>query len=89
MGTGGHRELDDADGRVIAVLGEKLDNLIDNVKGWRDSATLDRQEIMVLVKDHERRLVRIERLYWLIAGAAAFVSPVVVWALIEMIKALT
>ena len=90
MGTGGPRTYDDDDGRVtLAVLANKLDNLIDNVKGWRDSATLERQEILVLVKDHERRIVRIERVYWLIGGAAAFVSPVVIWALIEMIKALT
>jgi hypothetical protein len=37
---------------------------------------------------HDKRLQRLERLAWLIGGLAAFVAPVVVWAVIEIIKAL-
>lgn len=38
--------------------------------------------------DHESRLVRLERLAWMVVAVFTFFSPVVVWAVIEIIKAL-
>ena len=40
------------------------------------------------VKKHDKRLDRVERITWVIMGVCGILSPVVVWAIIEIIKTL-
>lgn len=68
---------------------QRLDDRLGAMAGERCEldARLEKLEERVR-EDHEGRLVRLERLAWLMAGTAAMLSPVAVWAVIEIIKAL-
>jgi len=40
-------------------------------------------------EDHEKRLQRLERLAWLGLGVGGLLSPVAVWAVIQIVESLT
>ena len=81
---------DDGNGRVtLAVVQNDVKHLTDVVRSWRDEAGSERRELFDCIKDHEKRLVKLERVQWLIGGLAALVTPIAIWALIEIIKTLS
>lgn len=80
------------DGIAVEVVEERLAGL----RRWLDERFRriedqleGNQEIREQVDDHEKRLVRLERIAWLSAGMAGMLSPVVVWAIIEILKAIS
>lgn len=67
---------------------ERMNDRFDQMCAERED---DRQVVETLrerVFEHEDRLIRLERVAWLAVGLAGFLSPVVVWAVIEIIKVL-
>jgi hypothetical protein len=86
---------------LVGVLEERLDGLRDwlderfrrlddQFTQQAESRELQREAYETLRKkvfdDHEDRLVKLERLAWMTIVITSFLSPVVVWAIIEIIK---
>ena len=95
---------DDSNAVLIRVLEERLDGLrawlderfksLASQEEQRATArAIQDRDIEIVRKkvfdDHEDRLVKLERLAWLAGGVMVFLSPVVIWAIIEIIKTLT
>ena len=74
---------------TLAVVRNDVLHLTDKMEQWCENSKSQHDRIFDKLEDHERRLVKLERMYWLIGGVAAFMSPVVVWALINLIQSLT
>ena len=77
-----------ADFDVIAERLKGLERLIEARFKSLEQRLDTLAEMRKQLDDHEDRIVRLERWPWLIAGVAAFLSPVIIWAIIEIIKAL-
>jgi len=73
-----------------AWLDERFSRLDDRFDQLADERSIDIKSVAQLAKqvaDHETRLVRLERIAWLLIGLGTFFAPVVIWAVIEIIKA--
>jgi len=73
-----------------AWLDERFSRLDDRFDQLADERSIDIKGVAQLAKqvaDHEARLIRLERIAWLLIGLAGFFAPVVIWAVIEIIKA--
>jgi len=81
--------VDDGNGRVtLAVVQNDVRHLTEAVRSWREEATKERRVLAECIKDHEKRLVNLERFPWLVRGLAALISPIAIWATIEVVKTL-
>lgn len=78
------------DGKVtLAILRNDLLHLTRLVERWCEESEQERGMLAQRIDKHEERLVKLERWPWLMAGVGAFLSPVVIWAIIEILKSLT
>lgn len=67
---------------------EWLDERFGRVFDRLDALAAQQKSALQKIAEHETRLVKLERMSWLVAGIGALLSPVVVWAIIEIAKAL-
>lgn len=67
---------------------KRLDDQLSVIHSERGELENQVGQLRERVTEHEKRLIQLERIVWLIIGAAAFLSPVVIWAVIEIIKVL-
>jgi hypothetical protein len=65
----------------------RINDRFDQLACDRGEDNIRVQAVEASLEDHESRLVRLERLAWLVVGLATFLSPVVVWSIIEIVKA--
>jgi hypothetical protein len=78
--------------QAIADIKGLILNEIRHVKEDTNANTQWRTEFMAEEGPWRKihyRVEKLERLAWLFVGVAAFLSPVVIWAIIEIIKTLT
>jgi hypothetical protein len=67
---------------------DRLDAQFEQISSIR-SGDVDRVSKLVLCfGNHEARLVKLERIAWLLVRLSIFFAPVVIWAIIEIIKAI-
>jgi hypothetical protein len=72
----------------IRGLREWLAERFDRLDERDDERAADIERNRICIEDHEQRIIKLERYPWLIAGLAAVTTPIVVWGLIEAVKAL-
>ena len=65
----------------------RVNDRFDQLCAERDEDVTRVEAVIDRVEDHEKRLIRLERIAWLAVGLAGFFSPVVIWAIIEIAKA--
>lgn len=67
---------------------DKIDGMENTVNRRMDNMSEQNRKQDTTLEDHEDRISILERYKWLFVGVFAFLSPVVIWAIIELLKGL-
>lgn len=65
---------------------DKISALEKTVTSRMDNMDKRQDELEERLLEHEQRLTMLERYRWLLAGVFALATPVIIWAIIELLK---